>query len=87
MNNDGKRLFSGVYPCGIVYADRWVEQHGDYKRLAFLSFKSLVLEMYPECPLELKEAITKDAEGIVSQRGKAYSISACGQTVILGEAE
>jgi hypothetical protein len=31
------RLFIGVFPCGISYADRKVEEHGDYKRsLSFL---------------------------------------------------
>ena len=85
MKDDKPRLFSGVYPCGIVYADRWNEQHGDYKRVAFLPYKSLELDLYPDCPLELKAAIIKDAEGIIAQKGKAYPISASGQTVILGQ--
>jgi hypothetical protein len=40
----GSRLFIGVFPCGISYADRHHEEHGDYKTLAFLPYNSLVLE-------------------------------------------
>lgn len=43
LNRD--RLFSGVYPCGIVYADRYREKGGDYARLAFLPYDTLQLSM------------------------------------------
>jgi hypothetical protein len=38
------RLFIGVFPCGISYADRHHEEYGDYKALAFLPYESLTLE-------------------------------------------
>jgi hypothetical protein len=53
MNDD--RLFIGNYPCGIVYADRHNEEHGDYKRLAFLPYDGMELEFAKDCPEELKE--------------------------------
>jgi len=85
MATKTKRLFYGVYPCGIVYADRFVEQNGDYKLVAFLPFKSLELELSAECPPELREVIITDAERIISQKGNKYQISSSGQTVILGQ--
>ncbi len=39
------RLFIGVYPTGIAYADKWNEVDGDYKRLAFLRFATLALDI------------------------------------------
>jgi hypothetical protein len=39
------RLFGGHFPCGIVYADRWTEEGGDYKRIAFLPYDTLKLEI------------------------------------------
>lgn len=39
------RLFGGHFPCGIVYADRWIEEGGDYKRIAFLPYDTLKLEI------------------------------------------
>lgn len=51
------RVFSGMYPCGIVYADRFVEEHGDYKRLAFLPYNGMVLQIEKDCPPELEKYI------------------------------
>jgi hypothetical protein len=31
-------LFIGLFPGGVSYANRNVEEHGDYKRLAFLPY-------------------------------------------------
>lgn len=39
------RLFIGMYPEGIVYADRGREEHGDYMRVAFLPYSTLKLEV------------------------------------------
>lgn len=79
-----KRLFAGVYPCGIVYADRSREECGDYKRLGFLSFATLELELRPDCPMELRRLIRDDAAGIQARRGELYPISTTGQTALLG---
>jgi hypothetical protein len=78
------RVFSGIYPCGVVYADRMVQQAGDYKRLAFLPYRSLELEIERDCPPDLAEEIRLAAAPIQERRGGEFQISACGQTVVLG---
>lgn len=80
------RLFIGVFPCGLSYADRWTEQHGDYKRLAFLPYSTLVLQVEPDCPPDLRTEIETDAATIIARRGQPFQVSACGQTVTLGHA-
>ena len=82
MNNE--RLFICIYPGGIVYADRTVEEAGDYKRLAFLPYSSLELEIKADCPTELAEQIRTDAADIQARRGQQFQVSACNQTVMLG---
>jgi hypothetical protein len=81
-----KRLFIGVFPTGLSYADQEREEHGDYKKLAFLSFDNLKLEIYEDCPEELKPLITQDAQEIIARKGEEYRVSLSGQTVILGYA-
>lgn len=80
-----KRLFAGVYPTGIVYADTAKEEHGDYKTIAFLSYRTLILEWWGQCPRELKKEIETEAAIIQAQRGQFFSTSTCGQGVILGQ--
>jgi len=64
------RLFIGVYPEGIVYADRYVQPHGDYKRLAFLSYRSLALTFSDEqCLPELRKKIVTHAATLQEKRG------------------
>ena len=79
-----ERLFVGVFPAGISYADRSREKHGDYARCAFLSFRTLELELESDCPQALRALIVKDAARIQARRGQQYEVSACGQTVRLG---
>ncbi len=69
------RLFAGLYPCGIVYADRHREKHGDYARLAFLPYASLVLDVEKDCPPQLAERIRKDAAQIQAKRGQPFRIA------------
>lgn len=80
-----ERIFSGVFPCGIVYADRSVEVNGDYKRLAFLAFSDLELTVEKDCPKDLELSIREDAAKLQARRGKSYQVSTSGQTVLLGE--
>src|SRR3546814_11083186 len=42
-NHMDQRIFSGIYPAGIVYADRTRQTGGDYARLAFLPYDTLAL--------------------------------------------
>src|SRR5262245_36376077 len=79
------RIFIGVYPGGIVYADRKVERNGDYKRLAFLAYSTLELKIERDCPKKLRPIIEAFAAGVQARRGEAFAISASGQTVILGK--
>jgi hypothetical protein len=78
-------LFAGVFPCGISYANRHIEVNGDYKRLGFLCFSTLELEVEKDCPPELAERIRRDAATLQARKGETYSVSACGQTALLGE--
>lgn len=75
-----------MYPTGIVFADRHTEVNGDYKTLAFLSYRSLELEIYKDCLKDLAEEITRTASTFQAQRGQQFRISMCGQTVTLGAA-
>jgi len=88
MQNDDEQklpqLFIGVFPCGISYADRHHEEHGDYKSLAFLPYSSLVLEFRKDCPTELRGEIIASAAAIQARKGEQYQISGSGQTVLLG---
>lgn len=77
-------LFAGVYPCGIVYADTSREVSGDYKRLAYLPYKELVIQFEADCPPAFRRVIQKDAEKIQEKRGQQFPVSTTGQTVKLG---
>ena len=82
QNND--RIFSGVYPTGIVWADRYKEEHGDYKKLAYLNFGTLKLEIQKDCPEELLKIIKTEAKEIQDKKGEQYQISTSGQKITLG---
>jgi hypothetical protein len=77
-------LFSGVFPTGISYCDRRVEEHGDYKRCALLSFSTLELDIRKGCSSDLKARIIEDAAKIQARRGEQYQVSGSGQTITLG---
>lgn len=80
-----KHLFSGVYPTGILYADKRLERDGDYLRIAFLPFSTLELEWAPGEPAaDLRKIVEADAARIIARRGQEYPVSASGQTVTLG---
>jgi hypothetical protein len=79
-----QRLFIGVYPAGIVYADRHHEVAGDYVRLGFLSYATLELEVKAHCPPDLHAQIKDHAATLQARRGELYQTSQSGQTVKLG---
>lgn len=83
-NPEGDRLFIGVFPCGLVYADRHREKHGDYAKLAFLPYDTLQLQVEKDCPPDLRVRIEEDAASMLARRGQAFPISTSGQTVMLG---
>ncbi len=79
------RLFIGIFPAGIVYADREVQEHGDYKKIAFLSYTTLAVEWYGKSiEPSLRVAIEKDVAAMQARRGQKFEVSACGQYVVLG---
>lgn len=78
------RLFVGVFPAGISYADRGREEFGDYAMVAFLPYGTLEFEAYPRADPGLVERARTHAAGIQARRGQDFAISACGQTVRLG---
>lgn len=80
------RLFAGVFPTGISYADKGREEHGDYARLAFLSFDTLDLKFEANCPAPFRDLITDDAASIQAKRGQDFQVSTAGQTILLGPA-
>lgn len=79
-----ERLFMGVYPGGIVYSDRSREESGDYLRLAFLPYDTLVLDVRPGVPEDLRALIEAHASKMRAHAGQQFEISTCGQTVLLG---
>jgi hypothetical protein len=79
-----ERVFRGVYPAGLVYADRQHEVDGDYARLAFLPFDTLTPVWQATCPRALRPEIQADMDTIRARRGEQFEISTCGQTVLLG---
>lgn len=78
-------IFIGIFPGGIVYADRQQEVDHDYKRLAFLCYSTLELKIEDDCPDHLARDIESDAAGFQMRRGLPFEISACGCSVMLGE--
>lgn len=77
-------LFIGCFPAGFVYADRTRERDGDYVRLAFLPYDTLVLELQPDCPPALADRIRQDAAIMQAKAGEHYRVSTTGATVLLG---
>jgi hypothetical protein len=80
------RIFSGFFPCGIVYADRHNEVAGDYKRLAFLPYTTLTLEIERDCPDSLRKQIERDAATFQARRGERQQIAG-NMSITLGETE
>lgn len=78
-----ERIFCGCFTTGLVWADKKVERHGDYKRLAYMNYGTLLLEVEKDCPKKLRAEIEADAARIQAKRGEAYPVAG-NMTVILG---
>jgi hypothetical protein len=83
FQSERQRLFIGVFPCGLGYADKSIEVSGDYKEVAFLPYSTLVLEIR-DAKSPLLDEVRQHAEKIIARRGQQYQVSTCGQTVLLG---
>ncbi len=83
--NPHDNLFIGIFPKGISYCDKNQEQDGDYKKIAFLPYDTLMLRIY-DYKSELIDSIDRDATTIQAKIGQSFSVSTSGQTVTLGGA-
>ena len=65
------------YPTGIVYADKTREDPTtrDYKRLGYLNYATLVLELEPDCRGALADYVTTEAARLQAMRGQRFSIA------------
>lgn len=73
MRDDPKlRLFIGCYPTGWMYCDRLVQKDGDYRRVAFLPYGSLALEVETQCPAALLPLIEAHAADMQARKGQQY---------------
>lgn len=75
-------LFIGCYPTGLVYADTSNEVDGDYKRIAYLNYRTLELEI-DDAKSPLLPLVMADAERMKAKRGERYQIAG-NMSVILG---
>lgn len=77
-------IFRCIMSTGWWWSDRTREEHGDYAKLAFLSFSKLELEIFPGCPKAWRPKIEAEAAAYQARKGEAYQISTAGQTITLG---
>lgn len=81
-----ERLFIGVYPTGLVYADRGREVHGDYKRLGYLNYGTLILNLEPDCLPALAEQIKDNAAKMQVKHGQPFKRAMWDESpIILGD--
>lgn len=81
------RLFIGVYPGGIVYADKNSYSQGDYKQIAFLPYDTLVPKYRKvRIPPALRRRVEEHIRSMQARRGERYPLDSSGSNfVILGE--
>lgn len=65
------------FPTGIVYADKTREDPTtrDYKRLGYLNYATLILELEPDCKGDVAHYLTAEAATIQAMRGQRFSIA------------
>ena len=77
-------IFLCIMPTGWWWTDRTREEHGDFAKLAFLSFSTLELEIFKGCPNDLRDRIETKAAEFQAMEGQDYQVSTAGQTIRLG---
>lgn len=82
---DCDRLFIGIYPAGIVYADRKIEEYGDYRRVGFIPYDTLVFQPNKLADKGLLVQAMQHAMTIQARKGERFQVSTVGQYVVLGE--
>ena len=78
-----QRLFIGIYPCGIVYADKFREKDNDYRRCCFLPYSTLEPEFERDCPAELRAGIMEDVKRMQSKRGQLFRTATTGDSYVM----
>lgn len=75
-----------LYPTGIVYADKTRDDPAtqDYKRLAYLNYASLQLDLEGDLKGELRAYVISEAAKIQGMRGQSFQIAG-NASVILGQ--
>jgi|SRR5215213_1063655 len=73
------------FSTGLIYADRTRDdpRTQDYKRLAYLNYASLQLDLEPDCKGELADYVKTEAAKIQAMKGELFSIAG-NMKVILG---
>lgn len=76
------------FPTGLIYADRTRDdpRTQDYKRLAYLNYASLQLDMEPDCKGELADYVKTEAAKIQAMKGQLFSIADNMQVILGSEA-
>lgn len=82
-SKDLDALFVGVFPGGWSFADRFQEEHGDYKTVAFMPYETMKLDVREKgsCLLPRIESLEK---ALRTAKGTLYQIDAAGTKVLLG---
>lgn len=81
------KLFIGVHATGLSYSDATREEHGEFKRLAFLSYDTLAVKWYVDSdrlPITLFSSIAKSVDEMRGKAGQHWDYDCCGHTVLLG---
>jgi hypothetical protein len=79
------RLFIGVFPGGISFADKSREKNGDYMQVAFLPYDTLELEWRAgKHPADMRKAIERHARSMAKRRGEEFAIDSSGHKITLG---
>lgn len=75
-------LFSCCMPCGFTWCDRTKEEHGDYKRIAFMPYDTMKLEIHSPRNF-LIPRVKEDAARLIALTGTRYAIAG-NVTITLG---
>ncbi len=81
------RIFVCIYPCGIVFADRFRKRHGEHVQLAFLPYTTLVLEFEKACDSALRLEIEASVRAMNLKAGDRFRIAGNCEIVLGPRAE
>jgi hypothetical protein len=75
-----------LFPTGIIYADRTRDDPStrDYKRLAYLNYATLKLDLEPDLNGELLNYVVNEASKIQQKKGERFQIAG-NMSITLGD--